>query len=301
MVLKTSFDDEVEKKLSKKDKNIIEFLFKKKSNRQNITDSLTTERGQINSIRFPIYFQSSDFKALNLKDYYRLFNLNDSELKIEVEEIINNELSSELDNRMLEDKNFSTKEHLHKYVSLAIHSIEIRKYYSMDLLKHLYKIIKDENFKSETLKKCFETLCKNIYTYNFNVASLVSETHRLLEKNNTLKNEILSPVKNFIENKALKSFLLSNIEPEFDKYNRTRYLKGNKTSLNFSITKSHIEKLYDMNKLEDLLNNNISDPYIKEFKEFFDKLKEKNFNAVTFEGFNKIPIEERIEKYTKLY
>lgn len=71
------------------------------------------------------------------------------------------------------------------------------------------------------------------------------------------------------------------------------YLDGNKNNLTFEIAKQHINKLFEDNKFEGLLYNKLSNSQVKEFKAFYDKLKENGFKAVTFD-FSNIPIRDRI-------
>jgi len=111
--------------------------------------------------------------------------------------------------------------------------------------------------------------------------------------NNALKDAKIHNHEKFLENKALNSYLLSNIFSDLNEDGLEEYLDGNKSNMTFYFSNKHINKLYDNKQFVGLLYNNLSNPQVKEFKEFYDKLKEAKFEPTTF-VFNNIPIEDRI-------
>jgi len=330
---------------SPKDRNktIMDYLFRNWNSTKNTSDSMIIKDDIINERRFLFYFQSSDFKGLTLKRYNKLNELGDSEREREIETIINDELSLDLENRILEDI-INSKKTFYSHLKTILYYLE-KEINNNYFVSHVFEKIKDENFrialfdnfetefadfisklypnsttkvffilslcdryKEEneqldkipiyaTLKKSFETLCENASTYDSTFVSLIDETYNLLYQNVNLKNEILSPVRILIERKALKSFLTININPvgrNLTEAMLKEFINTNKTPLKFGIASDRIKILYEDN-FEELLHNNLSKPYVKEFKEFYDKLKENDFNEVLYD-FSEISIKDRVKE-----
>jgi|GEM_PF-2327449 len=347
-----------------KDKKILEFLFTNRSGKEITSDSINTNNSSltnetvINGRRFLFYFQSPDIKGLTLERFDKLLDSEDNNKKFEIDEIFKEELSADLETRILDRESFTSNNEFFAYLKIILYFVNNTNTNFEQIAIHLYKILKrvnfnennfedelaelistkfpdskkkirllleiynifnrgferakrqppltteihnqivdkylcDKNLLNKILEKCFETLCNNLGTYDLDFGKLVGETYRLLKTNNDPKNKILPFVKKFIENKALNSFLLEYIEPgDYDTTKMEEYLDGNISDFTFKIYKSHIILLYD-DKFEELLDNNLSNPQVKEFKIFYDKLKEAKFKPVTFD-FNNIPIRDRI-------